>query len=92
MIAQPADLERRALRCRASSQREREGLVALQSRKRNEAVEHVGEKESHPDAGADAPPPEHVDAVVPVAGAAAAAGRSAPRWRSVNSIARRACS
>ena len=67
MIAPPRAFERHAhvlARGRAGLD---EGLVALQPRERNEAVEDVVEEETHPHAGAAALAAEPVDAVVPVA-------------------------
>ena len=76
MVAAPADLERLALPGQRRLAAGGECLVPLQAREGDEAVEHVEEKEAHPDAGPDVAPAERVDAVVPVAGAAGAAGRS----------------
>src|SRR5208337_2406884 len=69
VIALPAHFQCPALLIDGVLASDREGLVALQPRNGNEAFEHVGEKEAHPDARPDLPPPENVDAVVPVAGA-----------------------
>ena len=68
MIAEPADVQRLALPCQSLFASQDESVVALQSRERDEPVEDVGQKETHPDAGPDAPPSQDVDAVVPVSG------------------------
>ena len=68
MVAPPADVERGPLLRQRLLAHARESLVALPARDGREAVEHVCEEEAHPDARADLEPPEHVDAVIPVAG------------------------
>ena len=69
MIAAPGGLQRRPQGLARLLAAFGEGLVALQPRQRNEAAQHVEEEEAHPDAGSRALAAEHVDAVVPIAGA-----------------------
>ena len=81
MVAHPAGLQRFLLGGEFLLAPRGESFIALDPRQADEAVEHVGEEEAHPDAGPDLAPAERVDAVVPVAGAQAAAGRSRPDAR-----------
>ena len=69
MVAHPAGLQRLLLGGEFLLAAGRESFIALDPRQADEAVEHVGEEETHPDAGSDLAPAQRVDAVVPVAGA-----------------------
>ena len=69
MVALPAGLQGLALPREFRLASGGEGLVALAPRDRDEAFEHVCEKEAHPYAGADLVSSEHINAVIPVAGA-----------------------
>ena len=69
MVAHPAGFQRFLLGGEFLLAPRGESFVALDPRQADEAVEHVGEEETHPDAGSDLAPAKRVDAVVPIAGA-----------------------
>ena len=56
MVAHPARLQGSLLGGEFLLAARRESFVALDPRQADEAVEHIGEEETHPDAGSDLAP------------------------------------
>src|ERR1700677_1506851 len=69
MVAHPAGFQRLPLRSEFLLAAHCEIFIALDPRQVDKAVEHVGEKEAHTDAGPDLASAERVDTVIPIAGA-----------------------